>query len=52
VFSQLGVFYLEGGSGFAITDRFAVGGAATIEWSFLNELGPGIAIRAFGALKF
>jgi len=52
VFSSPGVFYLEGGSGFALNERFALGGAANLEWSFLGEPGPGLAVRAFGSMKF
>lgn len=52
VFAQLGVFYLEGGSGFALNDRLSIGAAASLEWAFIGEPGPGLALRVFGGWKF
>ncbi len=52
VFSQLGVVYFEGGSAFAVNNRISAGALATLDWSFINERGPGLGVRAFGTWKF
>lgn len=52
VFVQWGVFCMEAGAGFAVSDRVALGAAAQLEFSFIGEPGPGLEPRLFGAFKF
>ncbi len=52
VFVQWATVYLEGGAGFAITDRFSVGAAVSLDWSFAGEGGPGLQTRLFSGLGF
>ncbi len=52
VFAQWATVYLEGGVGFALDDRFSLGGAVSADWSFANEPGPGLQGRLFGGMRF
>jgi len=52
IFVQWAAAYLEGGSGFAITDRISVGAAVSLDWSFAGEGGPGLQTRLFSGLRF
>lgn len=52
IFVQWATVYLEAGSGFAITDRFSVGAAVSMDWSFAGEGGPGLQTRLFSGLRF
>jgi hypothetical protein len=51
-FAQWATVYLEGGVGFALDDHFIVGGAASLDWSFANEPGPGLQARLFWGIRF
>jgi hypothetical protein len=51
-FAQWGVAYVEGGTGFRMTDRVSIGAAVSLEFSFIGEPGPGLAPRVFGAFRF
>lgn len=52
VFVQWGALCLEAGTGFALSDRVALGAAVQLEFSFIGEPGPGLAPRVFGAFRF
>ena len=52
VFARWAAVYFEGGVGFALNDRFSLGGAASLDWGLIGEPGPGIQTRMFGALRF
>ncbi len=52
IFAQWATVYLEGGSGFAITDRVSVGAAVSVDWSFAGEGGPGLQTRLFSGVRF
>lgn len=52
VYSQLASIYAELGCAFAIDDRFSVGPALSLDWTFAGERGPGLQTRLFTGLRF
>ncbi len=51
-YAQWASIYFEGGCSLGLSDRLSVGAAASLDWTFAGERGPGLQGRLFGGYHF